>query len=75
MCRHVLHKYVVKTNIATITVIALEFTKPKGKVNDSSKSKILPKLESNALPIHISSMKNLHAGESLSKVLFYTLQS
>ena len=47
MCRHVLHKYVVKTNIATITVITLEFTKPMGKVNEP---KVLPKMESNALP-------------------------
>lgn len=49
MCRHVPHKYEVKTNIGTITVIALEFTKPKGKVNGSSKLKVLPKLESNAV--------------------------
>ena len=58
MCRHVLHKYVVKTNIATIIVIALEFTKPKGKVNGSSKPKVLPKLESNALPT--SSVQRMH---------------
>lgn len=49
MCRHVPHKYEVKTNIGTITVITLEFTKPKGKVNGSSKLKVLPKLESNAV--------------------------